>query len=111
MLDKLVERLNGNLDDSQRVELIVRLLSTMYSENLDFDFGLMISIDQSINDNLDFDGYVFCTAMEAAKFSSLQDKLYDLYLEHHGVNGEGLIDEVTKIINKNKDGEDKSTDS
>lgn len=83
----------------------------MYSENLDFDFGLMISIDQSVNDKLDFDGYVFCTAMEAAKFSYLQDKLYDLYLEHHGINGARLIDEVTKIINKNKNGEDKSSDS
>ena len=82
----------------------------MYSENLDFDFGLMISIDQSINDKLDFDGYVFCTGMEAAKFSYLQDKLYDLYLQHHGIDGEQLIDEVTKIINKNKNG-DKSSDS
>ena len=55
--------------------------------------------------------YVFCTAMEAAKFSYLQDKLYDLYLEHHGIDGVRLIDEVTKIINKNKNGEDKSSDS
>jgi len=78
---------------------------------LDFDFGLMISIDQSVNNKLDFDGYVFCTGMEAAKFSYLQDKLYDLYLEHHGIDGARLIDEVTKIINKNKNGEDKSSDS
>jgi len=82
----------------------------MYSENADFDFGLMIALDETHDGVMDFEGYVFCTDMEAEKFSSLQDKMLDMYLQNKNINPNKLIDNVIDIINKNKDGEDESSD-
>tara|TARA_R110000787_G_scaffold77534_3_gene170309 strand:- start:454 stop:714 length:261 start_codon:yes stop_codon:yes gene_type:complete len=80
----------------------------MYSENSDFDFGLMIALDESYDDETNFEGFVFCTDMKAEKFSSLQDKMLDMFLENHNINTKKLIDNVKDILNKDKDGEDES---
>ena len=69
----------------------------MYSENSDFDFGLMIALDESYDDETNFE-----------KFSSLQDKMLDMFLENHNINTKKLIDNVKDILNKDKDGEDES---
>ena len=83
----------------------------MYTENRDFDFGLMIALDDSYEGVMDFEGYVFVTDMDAEKFSSLQDKLYDLYLRHNNVDPKRLIDNVNDILNNNKNGKDESSDT